>query len=89
MSKFKEKRQMQHEAVKRMLELPDKSKQKDMVKMVVNKLFEMLTASLKKLASLKNNSPEAMKFDQTLANGSLLLIIFLEFEQQPFHTKSK
>jgi hypothetical protein len=69
MKKFKEKRRMQQEAVKRMLELPDKSKQKEMINMVVNKLFEMLMTSLKKLATLKNSSPEAMKFDQSIANG--------------------
>lgn len=67
------KRQAQHEAIKRMLELNESSKKenKDMIPMVLKKLFETLVKSMERLSQVQMaNNEKGIRLDETTQNGS-------------------
>ncbi|CAF0808039.1 unnamed protein product [Brachionus calyciflorus] len=59
------KRKTQQDAVKRILELGDKKKEKEMLKLVLNKLFDTLKNSLETLAKKSDGKSESLKLDQS------------------------
>lgn len=68
---LKTKRKSQQDAVKRILDLNDSKKEKDMVKIVLKKLFETLISSLQKLAQTQTSSgsKNGIKLDQNTMSG--------------------
>lgn len=65
---FLEKRKAQHESVKRIAALGHKKKEKEMLKLVVDKLFETLSNSLQSLAK-KSNKAEKLRIDKETIEG--------------------
>lgn len=69
---FKSKRIQQLDAVRRLLEIKD-HKKNDMLKKVIQKIFETLKGSLSVLAKAHENSNSEdgrIKFDKEIGNGS-------------------
>ena len=69
---FKSKRIQQLDAVRRLLEIKD-HKKNDMLKKVIQKIFETLKGSLCVLAKAHENSNSEdgrIKFDKEIGNGS-------------------
>ena len=64
------KRKTQHEAVKRILDMKDSKKEKEMISIVLKKLFQTLESSLENLAKIQrdNKSPEGIKLDKESIN---------------------
>ena len=65
--------------MKRIVELKDSKKQMEMVKPVINKLFEVLFTSIEKLAKVQseNRDHDSLKVDQEIANGNFVFFAFI------------
>ncbi|RNA07992.1 coiled-coil domain-containing protein [Brachionus plicatilis] len=61
---FLEKRKAQHEAVKRIADLGNKKKENEMLKLVLNKLFETLKISLENLAKKNKDDGKKLRIDK-------------------------
>jgi len=73
---FKAKRIQQQDAVKRLLEIKD-HKKNDMLKKVIQKIFDTLKTSLSVLAKAHENSNSEdgrIQFDKDIANGMKLFL---------------
>ena len=70
------KRIKHHEAVTRIIELNDMSKQSEMVTILVKKIFEMLSNSLENLSRIKSEVKdiEMVKYNQDILNGIFILV---------------
>lgn len=66
---FLEKRKAQHEAVKRIAALGNKKKESEMLKVVLNKLFETLKNSLEELAKKNKDDQKKLKIDKETIEG--------------------
>ena len=69
------KRIQQQDAIKKMLEIKDGKKEKEMIGLLLNKIFETLVKSLEKLASQTKNAKD-LKMDKDTMNGSFFLFHF-------------
>jgi hypothetical protein len=64
------KRKQQQDAVLRMVQMNESKKEKEVVGLVMKKIFETLVASLQNLAKLTKGSNE-LRFDKETINGKL------------------
>jgi hypothetical protein len=68
---FKQKRHAHHDAIKRILNIKEGNKQKEMLILMLNKMFETMSESMKKLikAQSESNDQKRVKLNENLANG--------------------
>ena len=72
----------QQTAVKRIVELKDGKKRMEMIKPVVNKLFEVLFSTIERLAKVQteNRDHDSLKVDKEIANGKYFYGSFFAFK---------
>lgn len=68
---FKTKRKAHHEAIKKMLEIKENKKEKEMLNMITKKLFETLHDSLQSLAKIQTGSNQGLKVDQSSVSRNI------------------